>query len=82
MFANSNVMGLFMFPKGAVVGSNVYIYGGGDRGNDPVADAQVHVPDLDTWTWSQPAVNGTTSPPARQGHTMAAVGAKILLFGQ
>lgn len=70
-----------IFLKQQVVGSKVFIYGGGDQGSVPVTDAQVHVLDLDTWAWSQPTVNGTTAPPVRQGHTMAAVGTKIYLFG-
>lgn len=63
------------------MGNSVYIFGGGDQGSLPVADPQVHVLNIDTWTWSQPAMNGAAAALPRQGHTMASVCDKVYLFG-
>lgn len=62
------------------VGSVLYVFGGGDQGQQPVADTQLHCLDLATWTWSQPATTGT-GPTPRQGHTMCAVDDRLYMFG-
>uniref|UniRef100_A0A7M4EWE0 Rab9 effector protein with kelch motifs n=1 Tax=Crocodylus porosus TaxID=8502 RepID=A0A7M4EWE0_CROPO len=64
----------------AVIGDCLYVFGGGDKGAEPVKDQQLHVFDTATLTWSQPEVHG--DPPAsRQGHAVVAVGSRLFLHG-
>ncbi|XP_019350873.1 rab9 effector protein with kelch motifs [Alligator mississippiensis] len=64
----------------AVVGDCLYVFGGGDKGAEPVKDQRLHVFDTVTLTWSQPEVHG--DPPAsRQGHAVVAVGSRLFLHG-
>ncbi|XP_029470342.1 rab9 effector protein with kelch motifs isoform X2 [Rhinatrema bivittatum] len=64
----------------AAIGDKLYVFGGGDKGPDPVEDTQLHVFDSATLTWSQPETYG--SPPSqRHGHVMTAVGPKLFIHG-
>eukprot|EP01132_Coremiostelium_polycephalum_P007547 gene7547-9279_t len=66
----------------AVVGSNVYIFGGNN--NNEFGHYQVlgdlHVLNTESMTWSQPEVTGD-KPCARSGHCLTAIGTKLYLFG-
>uniref|UniRef100_A0A8D0G4Z0 Rab9 effector protein with kelch motifs n=1 Tax=Sphenodon punctatus TaxID=8508 RepID=A0A8D0G4Z0_SPHPU len=64
----------------AAIGDKLYVFGGGDKGAEPVKDQQIHVFDAATLTWSQPEVTG--DPPApRHGHVVVAVGTKLFIHG-
>ncbi|NWI13170.1 RABEK protein, partial [Crypturellus soui] len=64
----------------ALVGERLYVFGGGERGAEPVPDRQLHVFDTATLTWSQPDVRG--DPPApRHGHVVVAAGTKLFIHG-
>uniref|UniRef100_A0A8D0BRL7 Rab9 effector protein with kelch motifs n=1 Tax=Salvator merianae TaxID=96440 RepID=A0A8D0BRL7_SALMN len=64
----------------AVIGDRLYVFGGGDKGADPVKDQQLHIFDSATLTWQQPEVLG--QPPApRHGHAVVAFGNKLLIHG-
>ena len=41
---------------------------------------EVHVLDLNAWTWTQPSVSGT-NPTARSSHSAAVFGSKMIVFG-
>ncbi|NXX75530.1 RABEK protein, partial [Urocolius indicus] len=64
----------------AAIGAHLYVFGGGERGAEPVRDQQLHVFDTDTLSWSQPATRGAPPSP-RHGHVMAAVGTKLFVHG-
>lgn len=62
----------------AVVGTSVYVFGGKGPGSSVHND--LHRLDVERWTWS--LVPSTTAPPlGRFGHSMAAVGDKLVMFG-
>jgi len=66
----------------AAVGSRMFVFGGNNNneaGSYQVLD-DLHVLDVDTLTWSRPAVTGD-KPTARSGHCLITVGKKIVLFG-
>ncbi|NXL30446.1 RABEK protein, partial [Glaucidium brasilianum] len=64
----------------AAVGDCLYVFGGGDKGAEPVKDQRLHVFDTATLTWSQPDTHG--DPPApRHGHAVVAVGTKLFIHG-
>nr|XP_056716114.1 rab9 effector protein with kelch motifs [Euleptes europaea] len=64
----------------AAIGDQLYVFGGGDKGADPVQDQQFHVFDAATLTWQQAEVQG--SPPApRHGHAVVAFGSKLFIHG-
>ncbi|XP_054854009.1 rab9 effector protein with kelch motifs isoform X2 [Eublepharis macularius] len=64
----------------AAIGDRLYVFGGGDKGADPVQDQQLYIFDSATLTWQQPEVHG--SPPApRHGHAVVAVGSKLFIHG-
>ncbi|XP_067165266.1 rab9 effector protein with kelch motifs isoform X3 [Apteryx mantelli] len=64
----------------AVIGDRLYVFGGGERGAEPVQDQQLHVFDTATLTWSQPDVHGDPPSP-RHGHVVVAVGTKLFIHG-
>ncbi|XP_030640729.1 rab9 effector protein with kelch motifs [Chanos chanos] len=64
----------------ACVGDRLFVFSGGDSGTTPVSDAQLHVFDTVTSTWSQPETKGK-QPSARQGHVVVAVGDTIYVHG-
>lgn len=62
----------------AVVGTSVYVFGG--SGPSGAIHNDLHRLDVVRWTWS--LVPSTTAPPlGRFGHTLAAVGDKLVMFG-
>uniref|UniRef100_A0A8C8VX29 Rab9 effector protein with kelch motifs n=1 Tax=Peromyscus maniculatus bairdii TaxID=230844 RepID=A0A8C8VX29_PERMB len=64
----------------AAIGNQLYVFGGGERGAQPVQDVKLHVFDANTLTWSQPETHG--SPPSpRHGHVMVAAGTKLFIHG-
>ncbi|KAF7486475.1 Hypothetical predicted protein [Marmota monax] len=64
----------------AAIGNQLYVFGGGERGAQPVQDMKLHVFDANTLTWSQPETFG--SPPSpRHGHMMVAAGTKLFIHG-
>ncbi|XP_053230359.1 rab9 effector protein with kelch motifs isoform X1 [Podarcis raffonei] len=64
----------------AVIGDRLYVFGGGDKGVDPVKDQQLHIFDSATLTWLQPEVRG--DPPApRHGHAVVAVENRLYIHG-
>lgn len=64
----------------AAIGSRLYVFGGGERGSQPVQDVRLHVFDANALTWSQPETFG--SPPSpRHGHVMVAAGTKLFIHG-
>ncbi|XP_077904334.1 rab9 effector protein with kelch motifs isoform X3 [Ictidomys tridecemlineatus] len=64
----------------AAIGNQLYVFGGGERGAQPVQDVKLHVFDANTLTWSQPETFG--SPPSpRHGHMMVAAGTKLFIHG-
>ncbi|KFW96051.1 Rab9 effector protein with kelch motifs, partial [Phalacrocorax carbo] len=72
----------------AAVGDCLYVFGGGDKGAEPVTDQRLHgfLPNalvllvLATLTWSQPDTRGDPPSP-RHGHVMVAVGTKLFIHG-
>ncbi|GCB70034.1 hypothetical protein scyTo_0012540 [Scyliorhinus torazame] len=64
----------------AAIGDCLYVFGGGDKGAEPVQDTQLHVFDKATLSWSQQSTEG--KPPAsRHGHVMVAIGSKLFIHG-
>ncbi|XP_052671870.1 rab9 effector protein with kelch motifs isoform X1 [Harpia harpyja] len=64
----------------AAVGDCLYVFGGGDKGAEPVKDQRLHVFDTATLTWSQPDTHGDPPSP-RHGHAVVAVGTKLFIHG-
>ncbi|XP_043576122.1 rab9 effector protein with kelch motifs isoform X3 [Chiloscyllium plagiosum] len=64
----------------AAIGDCLYVFGGGDKGAEPVQDTQLYMFDKATLSWSQQSTEG--NPPApRHGHVMIAVGSKLFIHG-
>ncbi|XP_006834827.1 PREDICTED: rab9 effector protein with kelch motifs isoform X2 [Chrysochloris asiatica] len=64
----------------AAIGNQLYVFGGGERGAQPVQDVKLHVFDANTLTWSQPETLGKPPLP-RHGHVMVAAGTKLFIHG-
>ncbi|XP_040591613.1 rab9 effector protein with kelch motifs isoform X2 [Mesocricetus auratus] len=64
----------------AAIGDQLYVFGGGERGAQPVQDVKLHVFDANTLMWSQPETHGSP-PSARHGHVMVAAGTKLFIHG-
>ncbi|XP_061208614.1 rab9 effector protein with kelch motifs [Neopsephotus bourkii] len=64
----------------AAVGECLYVFGGGEKGAEPVRDQRLHVFDTATLTWSQPDTHGDPPSP-RHGHVVVAVGTKLFIHG-
>ncbi|XP_032490368.1 rab9 effector protein with kelch motifs isoform X3 [Phocoena sinus] len=64
----------------ATIGNQLYVFGGGERGAQPVQDVKLHVFDANTLTWSQPETLGKPPSP-RHGHVMVAAGTKLFIHG-
>ncbi|NXH19782.1 RABEK protein, partial [Bucco capensis] len=64
----------------AAIGDRLYVFGGGDKGAEPVKDQLLHVFDTGTLTWSQPDTHGEPPSP-RHGHIVVAVGTKLFVHG-
>ncbi|NWV72304.1 RABEK protein, partial [Malurus elegans] len=64
----------------AAIGARLFVFGGGDKGAEPVKDQRLHVFDTATLTWSQPDTYGDPPSP-RHGHVVVAVGTKLFIHG-
>ncbi|OXB73978.1 UNVERIFIED_CONTAM: hypothetical protein H355_010251 [Colinus virginianus] len=64
----------------AAIGDCLYVFGGGDKGAEPVKDQQLHVFDTVALTWTQPHTHGDPPSP-RHGHVVVAVGTKLFIHG-
>ncbi|XP_042819252.1 rab9 effector protein with kelch motifs isoform X2 [Panthera tigris] len=64
----------------AAIGNQLYVFGGGERGAQPVQDVKLHVFDANTLTWSQPETLGKPPSP-RHGHVMVAAETKLFIHG-
>ncbi|XP_065710223.2 rab9 effector protein with kelch motifs [Patagioenas fasciata] len=64
----------------AAIGDRLFVFGGGDKGAEPVKDQQLHVFDTATLAWSQPDTHGDPPSP-RHGHVVVAVGTKLFIHG-
>ncbi|XP_053138415.1 rab9 effector protein with kelch motifs [Hemicordylus capensis] len=64
----------------AAIGDRLYVFGGGEKGADPVQDQQLHVFDSATLTWLQPEVLGNPPTP-RHGHAVVAVENRLFIHG-
>ncbi|XP_048198716.1 rab9 effector protein with kelch motifs isoform X2 [Perognathus longimembris pacificus] len=64
----------------AAIGNQLYVFGGGERGSQPVQDMKLHVFDASTLTWSQPETFGNPPSP-RHGHVMVATGTQLFIHG-
>ncbi|XP_053328992.1 rab9 effector protein with kelch motifs [Spea bombifrons] len=64
----------------ASIGDKLYVFGGGEKGAEPVEDLQLHVYDAATFTWTQPVTLGEPPKP-RHGHVVAAEGTKLFIHG-
>uniref|UniRef100_A0A8C0RE60 Rab9 effector protein with kelch motifs n=2 Tax=Canis lupus TaxID=9612 RepID=A0A8C0RE60_CANLF len=64
----------------AAIGNQLYVFGGGERGAQPVQDVKLHVFDANSLTWSQPETLGKPPSP-RHGHVMVAAGTKLFIHG-
>jgi Rab9 effector protein with kelch motifs len=68
------------FHNGVCVGNQLVVYGGGERGPDPVSDRKVHIFDAVKRHWSVLEVRGD-APKPRHGHVMAAIDNRVFLHG-
>ncbi|XP_075691607.1 rab9 effector protein with kelch motifs [Rhinoderma darwinii] len=57
-----------------------YVFGGGEKGAEPVADNKLHVFDTTNLKWTQPTTSGD-HPKPRHGHIIAAVGTRLFIHG-
>ncbi|XP_006158304.1 rab9 effector protein with kelch motifs isoform X1 [Tupaia chinensis] len=64
----------------AAIGNQLYVFGGGERGAQPVKDVKLHVFDANSLIWSQPETLGNPPPP-RHGHVIVAAGTKLFIHG-
>ncbi|NXE74349.1 RABEK protein, partial [Cochlearius cochlearius] len=64
----------------AAIGDCLYVFGGGEKGAEPVTDRRLHVFDTAALTWSQPETHGDPPSP-RHGHVVVAVGTKLFVHG-
>ncbi|KFP10150.1 Rab9 effector protein with kelch motifs, partial [Egretta garzetta] len=64
----------------AAIGDCLYVFGGGEKGAEPVTDQRLHVFDTAALTWSQPETHGDPPSP-RHGHVVVAVGTKLFIHG-
>ncbi|NXL88908.1 RABEK protein, partial [Alectura lathami] len=64
----------------AAIADCLYVFGGGDKGAEPVKDQRLHVFDTAALTWTQPDTHGDPPSP-RHGHAVVAVGTKLFIHG-
>ncbi|KAM5145847.1 rab9 effector protein with kelch motifs isoform 1-T2 [Mantella aurantiaca] len=64
----------------ASVGDKLFVFGGGEKGADPVADKNLYVFDAANLTWTLPDTSGIPPKP-RHGHIMVAEGTKLFVHG-
>ncbi|XP_056394469.1 rab9 effector protein with kelch motifs isoform X2 [Hyla sarda] len=64
----------------SAIGDKFFVFGGGEKGAEPVADNKLHVFDTTSLTWTQPVTSGDPPKP-RHGHIITAVGTKLFIHG-
>ncbi|XP_073456446.1 rab9 effector protein with kelch motifs [Aquarana catesbeiana] len=64
----------------ASIGDKLFVFGGGDKGADPVADKNLYIFDAGNLTWTKPETSGVPPKP-RHGHIMVTVGTKLFVHG-
>ncbi|XP_018426496.1 PREDICTED: rab9 effector protein with kelch motifs [Nanorana parkeri] len=64
----------------ASIGDKLFVFGGGEKGAEPVADKNLYVFDAANLTWTLLDTSGAPPKP-RHGHTMVAVGNKLFVHG-
>ncbi|OCT67164.1 hypothetical protein XELAEV_18038446mg [Xenopus laevis] len=64
----------------ATIEDKLYVFGGGEKGAEPVADTNLYIYDTATMTWTQPVTSGDP-PQARHGHVLTALGTKLFVHG-
>jgi len=68
------------FHNGACIGDRLIVYGGGERGAEPVSDKNTYVYEIARQCWSVLRLSGD-APKPRHGHLMVAVGNRLYLHG-
>ena len=68
------------FHNGACIGDKLIVYGGGERGAEPVSDKNTYAFDVTERRWSVLKLHGD-APKPRHGHLMVAVSNCVLLHG-
>ncbi|XP_066837080.1 rab9 effector protein with kelch motifs isoform X3 [Anser cygnoides] len=64
----------------AAIGDRLYVFGGGDKGAEPVRDQQLHVFDTDDLTWVKIPASGDV-PGGRASHASAVFRDHLYIFG-
>ncbi|XP_067165265.1 rab9 effector protein with kelch motifs isoform X2 [Apteryx mantelli] len=64
----------------AVIGDRLYVFGGGERGAEPVQDQQLHVFDTDDMKWVKISATGDV-PGGRAAHSSAVFKDHLYIFG-
>ncbi|XP_072286266.1 rab9 effector protein with kelch motifs isoform X2 [Pyxicephalus adspersus] len=64
----------------ASIGDKLFVFGGGEKAADPVADKKLYVFDSANLMWTVPSTTGVPPKP-RHGHIMVAVGTKLFVHG-
>jgi len=68
------------FHNGACVGDRLIVYGGGERGAEPVSDKNTYAFEVRERCWSVLRLHGD-APKPRHGHLMVSVGNRLFLHG-
>lgn len=68
------------FHNGACIGDRLIVYGGGERGAEPVSDKNAYAFEITERRWSVLRLVGD-APKPRHGHLMVAVGNRLFLHG-
>ncbi|KAG8554295.1 hypothetical protein GDO81_003752 [Engystomops pustulosus] len=64
----------------SAIGDNFYVFGGGEKGAEPVEDNKLYVFNTTSLTWTQPETSGDPPKP-RHGHIITAIGTKLFIHG-
>ncbi|XP_040591615.1 rab9 effector protein with kelch motifs isoform X4 [Mesocricetus auratus] len=64
----------------AAIGDQLYVFGGGERGAQPVQDVKLHVFDASNMKWQKLSPTGAV-PAACAAHAAVAVGKHVYVFG-
>ncbi|XP_058015573.1 rab9 effector protein with kelch motifs isoform X2 [Ahaetulla prasina] len=64
----------------AAIGDRFYVFGGGDKGADPVQDQQLHILDSRELKWEKLSTSGSI-PGGRAAHSAVAFQGHIYIFG-
>ncbi|MEJ1275064.1 Rab9 effector protein with kelch motifs [Cricetulus griseus] len=64
----------------AAIGNQLYVFGGGERGDQPVQDVKLHVFDASNMKWQKLSPTGAV-PAGCAAHAAVAVGKHVYMFG-